>query len=250
MHTSASPARTASLDAVLFDMDGTLIDTEPYWIEVEGQLVAQHGGSWSEADSLALIGSSMTRMAKAVGARGVPGTPDEIIARVSGLVLERVRERVPWQPGARELLLRLREAGVPTALVTMSPGHLAEFFADEVERSLGRPGFDAVVSFDTAPRPKPEPDPYLESARVLGARITHCIAVEDSVPGATSAISAGCATIAVPGRVPLPSSEALGGHFTRVDTLEGLALDELERVLAHHLDRLSGRTTTTSEGQA
>ncbi|WP_324652806.1 HAD family phosphatase [Georgenia sp. H159] len=218
-HRPPSPA------AVLWDMDGTLVDTEPYWIATESELAAEHGGTWTHEQGLAMVGRPIVHTAAALRALGVPGTEDEVAAELVGRVTDRIRtDGPPWRPGARELLAALVEAGVPNALVTMSYRQMAE----AVLETLPEGTFAAVVTGDAVTHPKPHPEPYLTAARMLGADVRGCVAIEDSVPGVASAEAAGAATIAVPLMVEIPP--APGRSMLR--TLEGVTISELGAVAA------------------
>jgi HAD superfamily hydrolase (TIGR01509 family) len=209
--------------AVLWDMDGTLVDTEPYWLRAESVLVESWGGVWSEADGLQLVGSSLERSSLILQSRGVGLTTDEIIDVLTDRVLEQIRIAVPWRPGARELLAELREVGVPTALVTMSVRRMA----DHVVQALGFAGFDVVIAGDEVTNGKPDPEPYLRAATALGVDPHDCVAIEDSEFGIASAVAAGTAAIAVPLHVALPPSPS----YTVWPTLEGATVDDLAAVL-------------------
>src|SRR4051794_15255626 len=180
--------------AVLWDMDGTLVDTEPYWIECEYALVESYGGTWSDELAHAQVGNDLIETGRAlVEHGGVPLEPLEIVERLLDGVVERVRAHLPWRPGAQELLEELYELRVPCALVTMSWRRFAEAVVD------GVPGrFAALVTGDEVERPKPFPDPYLLAARLLGAEPRDCVALEDSPKGVASAVAAGVPTLAVP----------------------------------------------------
>jgi HAD superfamily hydrolase (TIGR01509 family) len=183
--------------AVLWDMDGTLVDTEPYWMTAEEELVLAWGGSWSHEDGLTLVGSGLWAAAQVFQSRGVFLTEVEIIAFLTDRVLEQLVEHgIPWRPGARELLTSLRGAGIPTALVTMSVSRMAHHIADR----LGFVGFDVVVSGDDVTNAKPHPEPYLRAAELLGVDIAQCFAIEDSEPGIASASASGAVTSGRSGR--------------------------------------------------
>lgn len=187
--------------AVLWDMDGTLIDTEPYWMAVESALVAEAGGTWTYEDGLDLVGNSLLRSAEIILARTpVTGTPQEVVEALLAGVVAQTRERMPWRPGARELLEDCAGLGVPCALVTMSWAPLAEVLLE----SLPEGTFGVVVTGDEVEHGKPSPDAYLLAAERLGVRTADCIAVEDSPTGVRSATAAGVPTIAVPHVVPIP----------------------------------------------
>jgi HAD superfamily hydrolase (TIGR01509 family) len=209
--------------AVLWDMDGTIVDTEPCWDEAIQVLVDEFGGHWSDADSLALIGTPLPRTAQILQSRGVTLPADEVIDRLIGQVVSRVRSgQISWRPGARELLAALCSAGVPNALVTMSFTPLS----DAVLELLPEGTFTAVVTGDVVERGKPHPEPYLTAAAALGVEPAEAIAIEDSLPGVASAQSAGVPVIAVQNQVAIP--EARGRLVTR--TLEGLTPADLARI--------------------
>ncbi len=200
-------------------MDGTLIDTEPYWIEAERELVTSFGAEWSPQDGFELVGQGLEVSAASLQTRGVDLPTEDIIDRLTMSVLAQTRDFLPWRPGALELLLAIREAGIPTALVTMSMTPLAEYVA----RSGGVPLFDLLVTGDTVEHSKPHPDPYERAARLLGVDIESCVAIEDSIPGLASATAAGAVVIGVPAHVPLPEAT----NFTLWPTLAGRTVDDL-----------------------
>ena len=210
--------------AVLWDMDGTLVDTEPYWMHAQDELVAAWGGEWSHEDALTLVGAGLWHAARVFRSRGVHLTEDEIVDHLTDRVLEQIETNgTPWRPGARELLLELREAGVTTALVTMSVRRMAEHVAAQ----LGFDGFDTVVSGDDVTHAKPHPEPYLVAAERLGVDPADCIAIEDSAPGSASAVAAGAVVIAVPFVLPLPESD----DYTLWQSLDGRTLAHLSALL-------------------
>ena len=206
--------------AVLWDMDGTLVDTEPYWMSAQVDLVQSHGSEWTHEDGLALIGSGLWHCARVLQSRGVTMSEDEIIDHLTTRVLEQLVEfGIPWRPGARELLTELREAGIPTALVTMSISRMAHHVADR----LGFVGFDAIVSGEDVTHAKPHPEPYLRGAELLGVAPGHCVAIEDSEPGIASATASGAMTVGVPFMVTIAESP----DYTLWPTLAGRTLADL-----------------------
>jgi HAD superfamily hydrolase (TIGR01509 family) len=208
--------------AVLWDMDGTLVDTEPYWLQAESDMVHAAGGVWTEEDGLQLVGSGLERSALILQSRGVTLTVEEIISTLTNRVRAQIADMVPWRPGARELLKELRDAGIPTALVTMSRRQMAVEVAD----SLGFVGFDVVVAGDDVVNSKPHPEPYLTAAAQLGVDIADCVALEDSEPGVASAVAAGARVFAMPLHIPIPPSPA----YELRDTMIGLRLADLAAV--------------------
>ncbi len=186
--------------AVLWDMDGTLVDTEPYWIAAEFDLAAEHGGTWSEEHALKLVGNDLLDSGRYIAEHaGVPLEPAQIVEELLDRVTARMQQEVPWCPGVRELLAELGELGVPCALVTMSYAR----FVEPMLAALPEDTFAAVVTGDTVTHGKPHPEPYLKAARLLGVRAEECLAVEDSNTGARSAGAAGCRVLCVPNHVPV-----------------------------------------------
>ncbi|WBU38554.1 HAD family hydrolase [Homoserinibacter sp. YIM 151385] len=221
--TSTLPA------AVLWDMDGTIVDTEPYWIRAEGELVREWGGTWSAEEGLQLVGSGLRDAAAVFQSRGVGLSIDEIVDTLTDRVHAQVVEVVPWRPGARELLASVRAVGIPTALVTMSLRRMALEVAEAVgPDAQGDPSFDLVVAGDDVERPKPDPAPYLLAAERLGIDPRDAVAIEDSKPGIASAVASGAVALAVPLHVALPESPA----YTRWDGLEGRTVEDLAEIFA------------------
>lgn len=211
--------------AVLWDMDGTIIDTEPYWMDAETALVESYGGTWNHEHALTLVGQGLWFSAEVLQSRGVALSQDEIIAHLTDEVLERVRTGgLPWRPGARELLQELRQAEIPTALVTMSIRRLATAVADAIDFEA----FTVIVAGDDVEHAKPHPAAYLRAAELLGVNPADCVAIEDSGPGVAAAEASGAATIGVPLNVPLAAT----GAVTIWPTLAGRSVADLSAVLA------------------
>jgi HAD superfamily hydrolase (TIGR01509 family) len=206
--TSTRPA------AVLWDMDGTLVDTEPYWMAAEIALVESYGGVWTAEHAKALVGNDLRVSARYIREHGnVPLEPDEIVLHLLDGVIARMREHVPWRPGARRLLAELRAAAVPCALVTMSWTDLARTFLDVVPQGT----FAVVVTGDTVSRGKPHPEPYLHAARLLGVEPGRAVAIEDSPTGVASATAAGVPVLAVPHVLPIDEGPGCVVHPTLDD---------------------------------
>ncbi len=213
---SAAPRNSAARPAaVLWDMDGTLVDTEPYWIATEHALVAEFGGRWTDEYARSLVGFDLRDAAAILRDRGGVDLPiDDIVNRLLDGVIARVQNKVPWRPGARSLLADLRKQRIPCALVTMSWTR----FADAVVGALPPGSFDVVITGDEVSHGKPHPEPYLAAAAALGVRAKDCVAIEDSPTGVRSAVSAGCRTFAVPNVVDVPE----GRGYTVVRSLHEL----------------------------
>jgi HAD superfamily hydrolase (TIGR01509 family) len=193
--------RIDSFAAVLWDMDGTAVDTEPVWIDAELALARRYDASWSREQGLQLVGKDLVEAALVVREQmGLALTPEEIVEQLLDAVVADVGRLVPWRPGARELLASLRDAGMPCALVTMSYARLA----DPIVAVLPPGTFGAVVAGDMVERGKPHPEPYLTAAGRLGVPPGECLAIEDSDTGATSAAAAGCTVLCVPLHVEVP----------------------------------------------
>ncbi|WP_309129201.1 HAD family phosphatase [Microbacterium sp.] len=206
--------------AVLWDMDGTLVDTEPYWMAAETELVASYGGNWTHDDALQLVGKGLIDSAEILRGRGVDMQPESIVQHLTDQVTARLRtDGVPFRPGARALLADLREKGVPTALVTMSMRRMA---LDVVEL-IDFTAFDLVVAGDDVSRPKPYADPYLQAAEQLGIEIADAVVIEDSVTGVTAGVASGAVTLGVPHILSLEDS----GAHELWPTLEGRTASDL-----------------------
>lgn len=219
------------LQAVLWDMDGTLVDTEPYWFNAEVELLDVYGVPWTVEQSEALIGNALPLSATVLQEAGVDLGAREIIDRLIHSVAQQVRQRVPWRPGARELLAQLRSAQVPCGLVTMSEPELA----DEVLRHLPVNTFTVQVTGSSVERGKPEPDAYLlaanrmaqEHADQAALSIDGMVAIEDSLTGVTSSLAAGIATVGVPNILPLSPQPGL----TIWTTLAGKTVQDVASIL-------------------
>jgi len=187
-------------------MDGTLVDTEPYWMAAETSLVESFGGTWSHEDALQLVGSGLLDSAVILQNAGVAMEPEAIVSHLTDVVQESLRTQgVPFRPGARELLRDLREAGIPTGLVTMSLRRMALNVVELIDFEA----FDIVVAGDDVENPKPHPEPYLQAAALLDVDITEVVVIEDSPTGVRAGLASGAVTLAVPHIVPL---DHLGAH--------------------------------------
>ncbi|GIJ23735.1 phosphoglycolate phosphatase [Micromonospora lutea] len=209
--------------AVLFDMDGTLVDSERLWDVALVELAQRYGGSLSTTARRAIVGTGMADSMRILhDDLGQPHRDPQASAEwINGRILELFRTGLQWRPGALALLGAVRQARIPTALVTSSGRALVEIALD----TLGRDSFDVVVCGDEVDSAKPHPEPYLTAARLLGVPIDRCVAIEDSATGVASAVAAGAAVLAVPAEVPLPPTD--GVH-------------QLESLLSADLELLSG----------
>jgi HAD superfamily hydrolase (TIGR01509 family) len=223
--TRSSETARRDLDAVMFDMDGLLVDTEPLWFEVESGVMARLGGSWGPADQEQLVGGSLERTLDYLLARATRPVSRETVARwmVDDMVALIDSVTITALPGALELVAEVAVAEVPYALVTSSERVIME----AVVRQLGV-RFPVTVCGEDVAATKPDPAPYLLGAARLGADARRCVALEDSPNGVAAAEAAGCLTVAVPNLVPIPPA---AGRVV-VASLAELSLDALAGLVA------------------
>ncbi|WP_166388038.1 HAD family hydrolase [Catellatospora methionotrophica] len=211
---------------MLFDMDGTLFDSEPLWDIAIEELAHLYGAQVSAEVRLNMVGrsvdESMVLFHDGIGQpwRDAAASSAWIYDRVTGLFAT----DLVWRPGAQELLHEVRAAGLPTALVTSTNRRAVEVALD----TLGRHNFDAVVCGDEVAFTKPHPDPYLRAAKLLNVEPADCLAVEDSPTGVASALAAGTRVIGVPNAVTLKPMTGL----TLLPTLAGATLAALSAATA------------------
>ncbi|MFC9315962.1 HAD family hydrolase [Streptomyces nigra] len=204
--TSTVPApstRTAdgsALQAVLLDMDGTLVDSEGFWWDVEVEVFASLGHTLDDTWRHVVVGGPMTRSAGfLIEATGADIGLDELTVLLNQGFEDRIDRSLPLMPGAARLLAELSEHGIPTALVSASHRRII----DRVLTTLGPQHFALTVAGDEVSRTKPHPDPYLLAAAGLGADPARCAVVEDTATGVAAAEAAGCQVVAVPSIAPI-----------------------------------------------
>jgi HAD superfamily hydrolase (TIGR01509 family) len=229
--TSTVPAlgvRTAdgsALQAVLLDMDGTLVDTEGFWWDVEVEVFAALGHTLDESWRHVVVGGPMTRSAGfLIEVTGADITLPELTVLLNKGFEERIDQALPLMPGAARLLAELSEHEIPTALVSASHRRII----DRVLTRLGHRHFALSVAGDEVARTKPHPDPYLVAAAGLGADPARCAVIEDTATGIASAEAAGCHVVAVPSVAPI----APAGRRTVVTSLEEVDVDFLRGLIA------------------
>lgn len=210
--------------AILWDMDGTIVDSEEYWIVAELELVNLFGGTWTHEDGLALVGNGLPQTAAKLQEHGVKLSIDEIIQALTNRVLEQIEVAVPWRPGAVELIHQFQAAGIPQALVTMSIERMARKVAAVIP---GTP-LTEVVAGDNVLKTKPDPEAYLLAAERLEVDISQCVAFEDSPSGCRSAHSAGAVTVGVTNLVSL---DGIPTDVT-LDTLVGVSASQIFDIFA------------------
>jgi beta-phosphoglucomutase-like phosphatase (HAD superfamily) len=207
---------------VLWDLDGTLVDSESYWIEGEYALIERFGGTWTDADALAMVGNDLVRTGEALRARGVDMSVDEIVRFLLDGVIARMGERVPWRPGAQALIAECLARGVPCAMVTASYRDYAQAVAD----ALPAGSFGAIVPGEEVSAGKPDPEGYWRAAELLGVEAGRCVILEDSHTGVQAAINSGMPAVAIPFIVDVPDAPGL----SRVGSLEELTVDLLGQI--------------------
>jgi HAD superfamily hydrolase (TIGR01509 family) len=213
------------LAAVLFDMDGTLVDSEKVWDVGLTELAHGYGGELSVQARIRMVGTSMTEsMTILHDDLGQPWRdPADSVEWLEKRVKELFADGLVWRPGAAELLADVHAAGIPMALVTATRRHLVEVAL----QTIGRSHFAAVVCGDEVDETKPHPLPYLTAARLLGVDIRRCVAIEDSPTGVASALAAGAAVLAVPCEVDLSGT----GGVSLVPSLAAVDVGYLRRLV-------------------
>jgi HAD superfamily hydrolase (TIGR01509 family) len=200
---SRSENRTAAdtLQAVTFDMDGLLVDSEPLWFQAESAVMERLHGSWAHGDQDVLVGGSMaTTVAYLLSKSTRPAPPDEVARWLLEAMVSLLRtSSVPVLPGAAELVAEVQAAGLPHALVTSSEPEVVDAVLARLDVV-----FPVIVCAADVAQAKPDPEGYLLAAAKLGADPGQSIALEDSVNGVRAAEAAGYRTVAVPSVVPVP----------------------------------------------
>jgi HAD superfamily hydrolase (TIGR01509 family) len=222
---------THYLDAVLFDMDGTLVETEEQWGVALFEMAARLGGRMSAAARERTVGSSMrAAMGILYADLGLSRTEQQLVADARWVELrarELMSEGISWRPGAQALLREVRDAGLPTALVTTTGRDVATVVLDRIAADLGGSPFDLTVCGDEVPARKPDPAPYRQAMAALGVRPSGSVVVEDSLAGVTSGLAAGAAVLGVPSLQPLDPAPGL----TLRATLAGVRLADLRALV-------------------
>jgi HAD superfamily hydrolase (TIGR01509 family) len=216
---------------VLFDMDGTLVETEQLWGEAMNALAGQLGGVLSAAGRAQTVGTPMrVAMGLLYDDLGVQRTEEQLLADARWVEEETAAlmtsRGMPWRPGARELLTAVRAAGLATALVTTTPRRIAQIVLDRIAAELGEDPFDVTVCGDEAPARKPDPAPYRQAMAALGVEPEACLVIEDSLVGVTAGLAAGAAVLGVPSLQP---PEALPGLVLR-SSLADVTVTDLDQL--------------------
>ena len=212
-------------DAIFFDMDGLLVDSEPLWLESESEITAAYGYQWLAQDQVACLGGPLSRVGEYMSARcnGVE-SPAFFTQKLIELQCSKLRGKTPLMPGAIELVRELTANGIATGLVSASPRNIVDAVLD----NLGGSPFPFSISADDVLRTKPHPDAYLLAAERSGAEISHSLIFEDSLTGVTAAQASGAWLIAVPHLVTVLES----ARVRSIRSLEQLSLAKLQELFA------------------
>jgi HAD superfamily hydrolase (TIGR01509 family) len=230
--------RIAGMQAVLFDMDGTLVDSEKLWDVSLAALYEELGGRLTPAVRASMVGGSAEDTMRTVytdlGLEPDPAAMTESIGWLHDYTAKLFDEGLPWCDGAHELLEALAAEGTPMALVTNTQRALTE----RALNSIGHHYFSATVCADEVARGKPAPDAYLRAATLLNLSPSACLAIEDSVTGTAAAEGAGCPVLVVPNDVAVPR----GPRRRQISSLAGVTVDDLYRIFAELTSQFGERT--------
>ena len=212
------------IQAVVFDLDGLLIDSEVVWNRVRSDVAAEQGVEWTEGDQRAVMGvSTAAWTAYMIDRLGLELTPEAVQHLIVERMVASYRERVPFKPGAAQLVALAGEH-YPLALASGSVRELIDLVVTSPEFTNR---FQVVVSADEVERGKPHPDVFLEAARRLGVPPEACVCLEDSGHGIDAGKAAGMRVIAVPDPRFMPSEASLGHADVRLDSLTEVTLEHL-----------------------
>jgi len=191
-------------DAVFFDMDGLLVDSEPEWLKSESEISAAYGYQWTSQDQVACLGGPLSRVGQYMHEKcNQAETPDFFTRKIVEVQSEKMRSHTTFMPGAYELVKDLQKNGVKTGLVSASPRIIVDAVLDNVGAEL----FPFSISSDDVERTKPHPDAYLKAAQLTNSAIENCLVFEDSLTGIGAATSSGAWLVAVPHLVHVDESE-------------------------------------------
>ena len=210
-------------EAVFFDMDGLMVDSEPEWLQSEIEVTAAFGYSWSEEDQVACLGGPLTKVGQYMFDKcKQQQSPQYFTQTLIDTQVARMRGNTPTMPGAIELVRELQLHGVKTALVSASPRNIVDAVLD----NLGHDLFPFSISSDDVAVTKPDPECYLKAASMSGSEISNCLVLEDSITGMTAATASGAYLIAVPHLVSVAESE----RIRVIKSLEQLSYSKLSQL--------------------
>lgn len=189
-------------EAVLFDMDGTLTDTEKLWFQAEQDILDDFGCVITQEQANTYIGKALVHVAQSmIDDFSLEISAEDLAGKLSARVVELAQTKgIPWRPGAEQLLENLKAWGIPTGLVTSSVYDFAKLTVQQAPKG----SLEVMVTAESTRIGKPDPMPYLFAAHQLGVAIENCVVFEDSIPGFTSGARSGAVTVGVPFQVDLP----------------------------------------------
>jgi HAD superfamily hydrolase (TIGR01509 family) len=208
------------MSAILFDMDGTLIDSEPLWLEAEIEIMEELGCNWDQQDQINCLGGPIDKTENYMQDRSNNIKPFGYFTKKLDDVMEqKLSTKLDLIPNALEIIDECKRSELKIALVTASSGRLMRAVLKRFPVGI----FDTVVSYDDVERSKPDPEPYLLAAKTLGVDITNCVVLEDSLTGVQSGLSAGAQVIGIPHLVKMPSNP----NLRVVESLSEINMDRL-----------------------
>jgi HAD superfamily hydrolase (TIGR01509 family) len=208
------------MSAILFDMDGTLIDSEPLWLEAEIEIMEELGCNWDQQDQINCLGGPIDKTENYMQDRSNNIKPFGYFTKKLDDVMEqKLSTKLDLIPNALEIINECKRFELKIALVTASSGRLMRAVLKRFPVGI----FDTVVSYDDVERSKPDPEPYLLAAKTLGVDITNCVVLEDSLTGVQSGLSAGAQVIGIPHLVKMPSNP----NLRVVESLSEINMDRL-----------------------
>ena len=208
------------MSAILFDMDGTLIDSEPLWLEAEIEIMEELGCNWDQQDQINCLGGPIDKTENYMQDRSNNIKPFGYFTKKLDDVMEKkLSSKLNLIPNALEIINDCKRSELKIALVTASSGRLMKAVLKRFPVGI----FDAVVSYDDVKRSKPDPEPYLLAAKTLGVDITNCVVLEDSLTGVQSGLNAGAQVIGIPHLVKMPSNP----NLRVVESLSEINMDRL-----------------------
>jgi len=211
-------------DAVFFDMDGLMVDSEPEWLLSEIEVTAPYGYTWQEQDQVACLGGPLSKVGQYMFDRcGKVESPQFFTQQLIDTQVARMRGNTPTMPGAIELVRELQSHGIKTALVSASPRNIVDAVLD----NLGNDLFPFSISSDDVENTKPHPEAYLKAATMSGSNISNCLVFEDSLTGMSAAIASGAHLIGVPHLVTIDESPRIR-VIKSLEQLSYLKLKELK----------------------
>lgn len=191
-------------EAVFFDMDGLMVDSEPEWFQSEVEVTSPFGYTWLEIDQIACLGGPLSKVGQYMFDKcGQQRSPQYFTQALIDTQVARMRGNTPTMPGAIELLRELQSHGIKTALVSASPRNIVDAVLD----NLGHDLFPFSISADDVTKTKPDPEGYLTAANMSGSDISNCLIFEDSLTGMNAAIASGAYLIGVPHLVTIEEAE-------------------------------------------